>query len=420
VRPLIVTDPPYFDLIEFGELSDFFYVWMRESMRDLDPDLYATLSTPKDEELTASPHRHDGDKERGKREFESGLTKAMKRLKEIADPALPLSIYYAYNDRETSEDEIGNVVTGSSGWETMLQSLVDSGFQVVATYPFRTEARARATSHDTNSLAAAILVVCRLRKESATIGTRSDFVQGLSKVMPDAMHSLIAANIGPIDLAQAAIGPGMSVYTAYAKVLEANGNMMTMGTALDLIHRAVKEIQGSEDANFDAETRWAIEWFTACRYSSGNYGDAQVLANSAGITIQGLVEAGVVTAGGGKVSLCAGETLPANWDPDNDKRITTWEVLHHLMRALLPPEMGPASRSSGGSEGEATKLAARLSPALLQNAKLLSYRLFEICREREWDKEGMAFNNFGRSWNEISSNSTTFNSDQQNLWETSK
>jgi putative DNA methylase len=417
VKPLIVTDPPYFDLIEFGELSDFFYVWMREAMRDLDPDLYATLQTPKDDELTASPHRFEGDKLKGKQEFENGLTEAMSRLREIANPDLPLSIYYAYNDRETIEDESGQMVTSSSGWETMLQSLVNAGLTVVATYPFRTEAKGRANSNGTNALAAAILVVCRIRSETAKVGTRAEFVQGLTSVMAPSLRDLVAANIGPIDLAQAAIGPGMSVYTAYSKVLEANGNQMSMGTALDLIHQSVKEAQGSQDATFDAETRWAIEWFSTYRYTNGEYGDAQVLANSAGITMQGLAEAGVVKAAGGKVALSAGDGLPAAWDPSTDTRVTSWEVLHHLMRALLPEEMGPAAKSGGGSEAEAAKIAEKLSPALMQNAKLLAYRLFEICREQSWDKEGMAFNNFGRSWGEIQSAERKAPGDQQGLWE---
>ena len=417
VKPLIITDPPYFDLIEFGELSDFFYVWMRDAMRDLDPDLYATLQTPKDDELTASSHRFDGDKLKGKQEFENGLTEAMTRLREIANPDLPLSIYYAYNDRETTEDVTGQMVTSSSGWETMLQSLVNAGLTVVATYPFRTEAKGRANSNGTNALAAAILVVCRIRSNSAKVGTRAEFVQGLNNVMAPALRDLVAANIGPIDLAQAAIGPGMSVYTAYSKVLEANGGQMTMGTALDLIHQAVKEAQGSQDATFDAETRWAIEWFSTYRYTSGEYGDAQVLANSAGITMQGLAEAGVVRAVGGKVSLSAGDSLPDGWDPSSDNRVTSWEVLHHLMKALLPEDMGPAAKAGGGSEVEAVKIAEKLSPALMQNAKLLAYRLFEICREQGWDKEGMAFNNFGRSWGDIQSTDKAALGDQQGLWE---
>ncbi len=415
-KPLIITDPPYFDLIEFGELSDYFYVWMREAMRDLNPDLYATLQTPKDEELTASPHRFDGDKQKGKQEFEDGLTQAMKRLREIANPALPLSFYYAYNDRETTEDEAGQMVTSSSGWETMLQSLVNAGLTVVATYPFRTEAKGRANSNGTNALAAAILVVCRIRSDAAKVGTRAEFVQGLNSVMAPALRDLVAANIGPIDLAQAAIGPGMSVYTTYSKVLEANGGQMTMGTALDLIHQAVKEAQGSQDATFDAETRWAIEWFSTYRYTNGEYGDAQVLANSAGITMQGLAEAGVVRAAGGKVSLSAGDDLPDGWDPSADNRVTSWEVLHYLMRALLPEDMGPAAKVGGGSEAEAVKIAEKLSPALMQNAKLLAYRLFEICREQGWDKEGMAFNNFGRSWGDIQSADKVALGDQQGLW----
>jgi putative DNA methylase len=341
----------------------------------------------------------------------------MTRLREIANPDLPLSIYYAYNDRETTEDDSGQMVTSSSGWETMLQSLVNAGLTVVATYPFRTEAKGRANSNGTNALAAAILVVCRIRSETAKVGTRAEFVQGLTSVMAPALRDLVAADIGPIDLAQAAIGPGMSVYTAYSKVLEANGNQMSMGTALDLVHQSVKEAQGSQDATFDAETRWAIEWFSTYRYTDGEYGDAQVLANSAGITMQGLAEAGVAKAAGGKVALSAGDGLPEDWDPSTDTRVTSWEVLHHLMRALLPEEMGPAAKSGGGSEAEAVKIAEQLSPALMQNAKLLAYRLFEICREQSWDKEGMAFNNFGRSWGEIQSAERKTPGDQQGLWE---
>jgi len=401
-KPLVVTDPPYYDVISYAEIADFFYVWLRESMKDIDPETFATISCPKAEELIMARDRHEGNEEKAKQFFESGLTQALHHLRSFSNPELPLSIYYAYNDTDQSEDDDGNEETGSSGWETILQSIVDAGLQIVMTYPLRSEAAGRATSNNASALAACILMVCRPRPESAPVGTRGDFSLGLKSELVMAIERLKDGDLGALDLSQAAIGPGMAIFTRYTKVLESDGRKMTMRTALDLINKAVSDAVGTNDALFDTQTRWCIRWFEQNRFGAAPYGDAQMLANANGLNVPDLERSGVVTSKAGQVQLLVGDSLPAQWDPRVDTRITTWEVLHHLLACLLP-KGSPAGRVAGGSESEALALAALLSPSLLDQAKELAYRMFDICRVRGWDSEALAYNAIGQSWADLKS-----------------
>jgi putative DNA methylase len=400
-RPLVVTDPPYYDNISYSELADFFYVWLREAMRDIDPETFATISCPKAEELIMARDRHSGDEDVAKQFFEDGLTQALSHLRTISDPQLPISIYYAYNDTDESEDEAGNTQVGSSGWETILQSIVDAGLQINMTYPLRSESAGRAVAQHANALAACILLVCRPRPDNAKVGTRGDFTAGLKTELSVAIRHLKQGELGALDLSQAAIGPGMSIFTRYSKVLEADGTTMSMRTALDLINKAVSDVAGTSDANFDSVTRWCIRWYGMHGYSAAPYGDAQALANANGVVLADLERAGVLSAKGGQVALLAGDSLAANWNPQTDERITTWEVLHYLLAALLPKNHGAASRAAGGSEDEAHALAKMMSPALLDQSKELAYRLFDLARQQNLDKEALAFNAIGQAWADL-------------------
>jgi|688.fasta_scaffold41136_2 putative DNA methylase len=399
-RPLVITDPPYYDNIPYSELADFFYVWMREALRDIDPETFATLSCPKSEELIMARDRHDGDEAKARQFFEDGLTQALHHLRAISDPELPMSIYYAYNDTDESDDAAGNKEVGSSGWETILQSIVDAGLQIVMTYPLRSEAVGRAISTNASALAACILLVCRSRPDKAPVGTRGDFTRGLEVELSEAIDRLKDGDLGALDLSQAAIGPGMSVFTRYSKVLEPDGRKMTMRTALDLINKSVSDVAGKGDAMFDKQTRWCVRWFEEKGLEEGAYGDAQMLANANGLNIPELERSGVINSKGGKVQLLVGDKLPADWDPRLDSRITSWEVLHQLIACLLP-KGNPLGRLSGGSEEEALILASALSPALLEQAKELSYRMFDICRVRGWNQEALAYNAIGQSWADL-------------------
>lgn len=400
--PLVVTDPPYYDNISYSELADFFYVWLRESMRDIDPETFATISSPKSEELIMAKNRHGGDEEKAKQFFEDGLTQALHHLRSISDPDLPLSIYYAYNDTDESEDGEGNKEIGSSGWETILQSIVDAGLQIVMTYPLRSEAVGRAISTNASALAACILLVCRPRSDKAPVGTRGDFTLGLQSELSQAIERLKDGDLGALDLSQAAIGPGMAVFTRYSKVLESDGRKMTMRTALDLINKSVSEVAGKGDAMFDQQTRWCVRWFEEKGLSEGLYGDAQMLANANGLNVPELERSGVISSKGGKVQLLVGDKLPTDWDPRLDSRISSWEVLHHLIACLLP-KGNPVGRANGGSEEEALALASALSPVLVEQAKELSYRMFDICRVRGWNQEALAYNSIGQSWVDLRS-----------------
>lgn len=401
-RPLVVTDPPYYDNIPYSELADFFYGWMRESIRDIDPETFATISCPKAEELIMAKDRHDGDEGKAKQFFEDGLTEALHHLRTISDPNLPLSIYYAYNDTDESDGEDGNREVGSSGWETILQSIVDAGLQIVMTYPLRSEALGRAISTNASALAACILLVCRPRPEKAPVGTRGDFTLGLKSELSHAIERLKDGDLGALDLSQAAIGPGMAIFTRYSKVLESDGRKMSMRTALDLINKSVSEVAGKGDAMFDQQTRWCVRWFEEKGLAEGVYGDAQMLANANGLNVPELERSGVISSKGGKVQLLVGDRLPKEWDPRLDTRITSWEVLHHLIACLLP-KGNPLGRANGGSEAEALALASALSPALLEQAKELSYRMFDICRIRAWHQEALAYNAIGQSWADLRS-----------------
>jgi putative DNA methylase len=252
---LVSIDPPYYNNIGYAYLSDFFYVWLRRSLRPVFPDLFATLSTPKAEELVATPYRH-GSKEKAEAFFLVGMTQAMRRLAEQAHPAFPVTIYYAFKQSE-SETSTG---TASTGWETFLDAVIRAGFAVSGTWPIRTELGNRMIGMGTNALASSIILVCRQRAADAPTATRREFVAALKTGLPQALAHLQASNIAPVDLAQAAIGPGMAVYTRYAKVLDAEGKAVPVREALALINQTLDEALAEQEGDFDADSRWALAY----------------------------------------------------------------------------------------------------------------------------------------------------------------
>ncbi len=252
-RRVVSTDPPYYDNIGYADLSDFFYVWLRRSLRPVFPDLFATLAVPKAEELVATPYRH-GSKEKAEAFFLDGMTQAMHRLAEQAHPAFPVTIYYAFKQAEaTSADG-----TTSTGWDTFLDAVIQAGFAISGTWPMRTELRQSHDRHRTNALASSIVLVCRKRAADAPTATRREFVTALKAELPAALAHLQRGNIAPVDLAQAAIGPGMAVYTRYAKVLDAEGKPLTVREALALINQTLDEALAEQEGDFDADSRWAL------------------------------------------------------------------------------------------------------------------------------------------------------------------
>jgi putative DNA methylase len=381
---LVSTDPPYYDNISYAELSDFFYVWLRRSLQPVFPDLFATLAVPKVEELIAAPSRH-GSKENAEAFFLAGMTQAMHRLAEQAHPAFPVTIYYAFKQSE-SESHTG---TASTGWETFLEAVIQAGFTISGTWPMRTEKQGRMIDYGTNALASSIILVCRKRPEEAPTATRREFVTSLKAELPQALAHLQRGNIAPMDLAQAAIGPGMAVYTRFSNVLDAEGKSLTVREALALINQILDEALAEQEGDFDADSRWALTWFEQSGFTEGEYGVAEQLSKSKNTSVAGMVGAGILESKRGKVRLLRPEEFPADWDPATDARLTAWEIVHHLIRAL-----------ASGGEGAAAELVAKLG-AKGEVARELAYRLYSLCERKKRAAEALAYNGLVQSWPEI-------------------
>jgi putative DNA methylase len=399
---LVSTDPPYYDNIGYADLSDFFYIWLRRSLRPVFPDLFATLTVPKAEELVATPYRH-GSKEKAEAFFLGGMTQAMQLLAAQVRPAFPVTIYYAFKQSESE----GNVGTASTGWETFLDAVISAGFAITGTWPMRTERGARSVGIGTNALASSIVLVCRPRPHDATTTTRRDFVKALKYELPDALKELQHDNIAPVDLAQSTIGPGMAIFTRYAKVLESDDSSMTVRTALQLINQALDEYLSEQEGEYDADTRFAITWFEAHGMEEGPYGDAETLATARGVAVSGVQQAGILQAKGGKVRLLKREEMPHNWDPATDTRLTVWEAAQHLIRTM---------ETKG--EAAAGELITKLG-SMADIARDLVYRLYGICEKKKWADEALAYNSLVIAWPELTRLAvqvTTDNPSQEQLF----
>ncbi|MBU1208886.1 MAG: DUF1156 domain-containing protein [Proteobacteria bacterium] len=382
---VVSTDPPYYDNVPYADLSDFFYVWLRRSLKSVFPELFATLAVPKAEELVAFAYRH-GSKADADAFFLDGMTKAMHRLAEQGHPAFPVTIYYAFKQSE-SDDADG---TASTGWETFLDAAIRAGLAVTGTWPMRTEMKGRVRDRgDSNALASSIVLVCRSRADKAPTATRREFITTLRSELPLALAHLQRGNIAPVDLAQAAIGPGMAVYTRYAKVLDAEGKPLSVREALSLINQTLDEALAEQEGDFDADSRWALAWFEQSGFAEGEYGVAETLSKAKNTSVAGMVDAGILASGHGKVRLLRPEELAADWDPGTDKRMTAWEVVHQLIRAL-----------EAGGEGAAAALVTKLG-SKAEIARELAYRLYTLCERKKRAAEALSYNGLVQSWPEI-------------------
>lgn len=378
---VISTDPPYYDNIAYADLSDFFYVWMRKALRPIYPSLFATMAVPKDEELVAASYRH-GSKERAEVFFLDGMTSAMSRLAQLAHPAFPTTIYYAFKQSATSD-----VGTGNTGWETFLEAVLRAGFAITGTWPMRTERDSRAIGIGANALASSVILVCRRRDENAASVSRRDFIRELKEELKEAVDVMIGgaegvSPVAPVDLAQAVIGPGMAIFSKYSSVLEADGSPMTVHTALTLINRMLTE--GADD--FDASTQFCLGWFDEQGWSPGEFGKADVLSRAKGTSVDHVRSAGVVEAVGGKVRLLKPAEYPSDWSPENDNNTPVWEALHQMIRAL---------RDEG--ETAAGSLLAGM-PQRAEPIRNLAYRLYTLCERKGWAEEARAYNELITSW----------------------
>jgi putative DNA methylase len=380
---VVSTDPPYYDNIAYADLSDFFYVWLRRSIKSIYPTLFATMAVPKEEELVATVYRH-GSKDKAEAFFLDGMTRAMNRLATQANQAFPATIYYAFKQSDTTD-----VGTGNTGWETFLEAVLRAGFAITGTWPMRTELDRRMVGAGTNALASSIVLVCRKRAPNASTISRRDFLRELKEELGEAVEVMIGGTEGispvaPVDLAQAVIGPGMAIFSKYAAVLEADGSPMTVHTALTLINRML--VEGDD---FDADTQFCLGWFDEQGWSVGQFGQADVMARAKGTSVDGVKDAGVVDSGGGKVRLLKPAEYPSDWSPEQDNRTPVWEALHQLIRA-----------HQALGEAGAGALVARM-PERSEDIRKLAYRLYTLCERKGWAEEARGYNELITSWHGI-------------------
>ncbi len=357
-RSIYITDPPYYDNIGYADLSDFFYLWLRRSLESIYPDLFSTLLVPKAQELVADPYRHDGDKSAAEKHFESGMGIAFERMRATQIGAFPMTVIYAFKQAEHNGE-----ATASTGWETMLDGLIRARLSIHGTWPLRSERGGRMRDIGSNALASSIALVCRPRPDDAPMATRKEFLSALKAELPKALRELQQGNIAPVDLAQSAIGPGIGVFSRYAKVVEADGRAMTVRTALGLINQVLDETLSEQEGDFDGDTRWAVAWFEDCGMNPGPFGKAETLSKAKNTSTAGLVQAGFLESMGGKVRLLGRAELSESWDPSEDTRLTVWEVTQYLIHSL----------ETGGEE-KAADLLRRVG-GIGETARELAYRL---------------------------------------------
>ncbi|RAH96072.1 hypothetical protein DLJ53_33530 [Acuticoccus sediminis] len=381
---VLATDPPYYDNIGYADISEFFYVWLSKSLKEIWPDHLRRLTTPKDNELVATPYRHGG-VEAAERYFEAGIKAALSNLLMRSDTVWPVTIFYAFKQTEGNADGVS-----SRGWSSFLQGIIDGGSQIDGTWPLRTELTS-ALKNDINSLASSVALVCRKRDLNAPVITRADFIRALKREMPAAIDAIRKAGVGPVDMQQSVIGPGMGVFSRHAKVLEDDDSAMTVKTALALINRVWEEIENELDQAFDAETQVALAWFATYGFDARASGELIMLTTAKNTSDRALFASGVFKDMKGKAGLTPREELPSGWSPAGDKMLTTWECVQHTARVLNAPD--------GGGEAAAA-LVAQMGPKA-EEARALAYRLFEIATNKGWAAEALVYNELAQEWTKL-------------------
>ncbi|MBU0995377.1 MAG: DUF1156 domain-containing protein [Proteobacteria bacterium] len=395
------TDPPYYDNIGYADLSDFFYVWLRRPLKDIFSDIFSTMLVPKEQELVATPYRH-GTKKKAETFFMEGMTHAIQNMATSCHPTFPVSIYYAFKQSDTVE-----AGTASTGWETFISAVIKAGFSITGTWPMRTELDRRMVGQKTNALASSIVLVCRKKDLNAETLSLKQFLIELEETLPEALEDMIggkegASPIAPVDLAQAAIGPGMAVFSKYAAVLEADGTPMTVHTALTLINKAIDEYFTHAESDMGPDTRFCVDWFQQYGFKEGPFGEADVLARAKGTTVDGVQQAGVIESGKGKVRLLKAMEYPSDWDPGKDLRTSVWEACHHICRALKE------------SETAAGTLLAKM-PEKTESIRQLAYRLYTVCERKGWTEDARNYNELITSWHAIMKASLTVGHSRKQL-----
>lgn len=384
-QKIVSFDPPYYDNIMYADLSDFFYVIQRRIISSIYSELDVTLSTPKEDELVASQYRHES-KKHAEDFFLEGMKKAIYQVSSQSVSTHPISIYYAFKQSETKGEEIS-----SSGWQAFLQAIMDSGLSITGTWPMSTEREVRSVGIGTNALASSIVLICRKKILDTQSSSRKDFMRDLSLTFPSEIDTMIngsesSSPIAPVDLAQAAIGPGMAVFSKYTTVFEADGSPMSVRTALVLINRAIDDYFKELEGDWDSDTRFCLQWFSEYGWREGVYGEADVLARAKGVSVEGVRDSGVLAAGAGKVQLLKPSEYPDNWSPAKDSRMPVWEVLHHLIR--LHQTRG---------ESAAAEIVKAI-PHISETARQLAFLLYTTCERKGWAEDARPYNDLVTAW----------------------
>ena len=382
---LVATDPPYYDNIGYANLSDFFYGWLRQSLGETLPDLFVTVQTPKSDELVADPYRHGG-KTQASDFFEAGFDDVFAHIRQSTPEDLPITVFYAFKQ---SEDDSEGVA--STGWQTLLEGMLGNGWEVTATWPMRTELANKVSGQGANMLASSIVLALRPRPNTAETISRRSFVQALKAELPQALRDLQQGSIAPVDMAQAAIGPGMAVFSRYSRVLEADGSNMTVRTALALINQALDEVLAEQEGDFDAETRFCVKWFSQFGWNEAASGEADVLTRAVNTTVSMLERGGIFRAAAGKARLLEPSEMSEGWNPTDDKAISVWEVAVRLGHALL----------TQGTDQAAVWMRESASRVDLDAVKELAYLMYSVCERKGWTDAAMLFNALGTSWSDV-------------------
>ena len=386
---LISTDPPYYDNIGYSDLSDFFYVWLRRSLRSVYPDLLSTMLVPKAEELVANPHRHNG-KEGARKFFEEGFRSVFARARETARHDFPITVWYAF--KQSDSDASGKA---STGWETLLEGMIRSGWEITSTWPNRSELSNRMLASGTNALASSIVLSLRPRPERAPTTDRRGFIAALEAELPDALRKLEQGQIAPVDLPQAAIGPGMAVFSRYSAVLEPDGRKMTVCSALARINEILDRVLNEQEGDFDAPSRFAIAWYRQNGYGVGKFGDADNIARARDTSVETMDRHGILTARAGRVQLIKPEDLVADYDVLADSLVSTWEALHHLIKTL---ERDGITQAGGFLQAALSRTDGVVDADLV---KELAHLLFRVAEGNSWTRDALSFNSLVTSWPEI-------------------
>lgn len=381
---VVCTSPPCYGNIQYADISDFFYVWLRRRLSGVWPEECATLSTPKAAELVFNPRRA-GSKKAARRHFESGMAGVLERIAEVQHSGYPAVVSYTYRQQEI-ERRNGALTP----WETFLQAITDAGMQITAAWPIRTQNPRRLRAYKSAALSSSVLVACRPRPENAPVSTRREFLDALDAELPAAVDRLLELAVAPVDMTQSAVGPGMEIFTRSSKVLEADGARMSIRTALEFIHEALERALSAEETELDAETRWAVAWYRQYGYGPGPYGDAEVAAAGTFTSVDGIARAGIAESREGRVRLLKREELNLDWNPAADKRLTVWKATQHLA-ALLDH-----------SESQAARLLRQLGGGLGGRARQLAHLLYQIAHRQARHREALAYNSLVQAWLTIS------------------